>query len=564
MTKYHGHVKVAAARCLAVLFLATALAAQSPRPKFFDDDPIGRDPESQDASAAAPHDIGLFYSLSYNLFVTGRKPQGIIRSRNLNTIDEVPDSGWFTNRIGTRPMYLDEIARGPNQDPAPSAEHWTIVREKSAGFAPGFTARDAGGQTWFVSFDPPSNPEGATGAIAVASKIFWALGYYQVENFITTLRPDQVDIDPGATSRRPSGQRTPITQADLRDVLSRAAKNVDGSYRVTAGRLLPGKVLGGFEYQGTRSDDPNDLVPHEHRRELRALRVFGAWTNLTDMKAGNTLDTVIREGSRGVIRHYLQDVGSTFGMGANGPHDWDEGWEYLADSGPTRRRLFSFGFALSPWQTVDYEDHPAIGLFEGEVFDPLTWKPRVPTAAFVNMRDDDGFWAAQRVMAFSDEAIRAVVKVGQFSDPAAEAHLADVLIKRRDAIGRAYLTRINPIVAPTLDDSNVLTFGNAAVQHGFAKSPSSYRAAWQTFDNRTGVSTPIAVTEATSTRMPAPSGLPAQPGAWVHVSLSAASPDHPSWARPVEAYFRRLGTGWKLVGLEREPDGPAMVTSESR
>ena len=51
-------------------------------------------------------------------------------------------------------------------------------------------------------------------------------------------------------------------------------------------------------------------------------------------------------------------------------------------------------------------------------------------------------------MAFTDEMIRAVVKTGQFSDPAAERHLADVLIKRRDKIGRAYLVPINPIVDP--------------------------------------------------------------------------------------------------------------------
>ena len=90
------------------------------------------------------------------------------------------------------------------------------------------------------------------------------------------------------------------------------------AFRAAAGRLLPGKVLGGFQYKGTRPDDPNDVVPHEHRRELRALRVFGAWTNLTDMKAGNTVDTIITEGGRGIVRHYLQDVGSTFGVGANG------------------------------------------------------------------------------------------------------------------------------------------------------------------------------------------------------------------------------------------------------
>ena len=118
--------------------------------------------------------------------------------------------------------------------------------------------------------------------------------------------------------------------------------------------MLPGKVLGGFKYQGTRPDDPNDVVPHEHRRELRALRVFGAWTNLTDMKAGNTVDTIVPEGGRGVIRHSLQDVGSTFGVGANGPHDWNEGWEHVYDGPPSHKRFLTFGFGFSPWQTADY------------------------------------------------------------------------------------------------------------------------------------------------------------------------------------------------------------------
>ena len=137
--------------------------------------------------------------------MTGRRPPGTRRAGNLNTIDEVPDSGWFTNRIGVRPMTTDELLRGPNLGPAPQPERWTIIREKSAGFAPGFTARDAEGETWFVSFDPPSNPEGATAAMVVASKIFWALGYNQVETFITTVRPDRRghrSFRDGATSVR--------------------------------------------------------------------------------------------------------------------------------------------------------------------------------------------------------------------------------------------------------------------------------------------------------------------------------------------------------------------------
>ena len=392
--------------------MATFALGRSAEPKFLSDDPIDREPEAADASGAKPWDIDLFYDLSYNLFVTTRRVPANIRAQNVNTIDEVPDSSWFTNRIGTRAMTVDELLRGPVVGPAPAASRWTITRAKSAGDAPGFTAQDANGQTWFVSFDAPANPEGATGAVVVATKIFWALGYNQVEYFLTEMHPETIQIAKGATRKRPSGKRTPMTQSDVREMLERADRRPDGSYRTAAGRALPGKLLGGFQYQGTRPDDPNDIVPHEHRRELRALRVFGAWTNLTDMKAGNTLDTIIAEGGRGIVRHYLQDVGSTFGVGANGPHDWSEGWEFVYDGAASRRRLFTFGFGLSPWQTADYEYHSAIGRFEGDAFEPETWKPRVPTAAFYELRDDDAFWAARRVMAFSDEFIRALVKAG--------------------------------------------------------------------------------------------------------------------------------------------------------
>ena len=69
-------------------------------------------------------------------------------------MDEVPDSSWFTNRIGAAPVSTDAIARGPLAGAPPAPERWVILREKSAGVNPGFTARDANGETWFLSFDP--------------------------------------------------------------------------------------------------------------------------------------------------------------------------------------------------------------------------------------------------------------------------------------------------------------------------------------------------------------------------------------------------------------------------
>src|SRR5262245_51888743 len=305
---------------VAATWLLTGTAATT-SPRFYADDPIAREHDTQDASRAARSDIGDLYEMVVNLFDNpGYKPSGL-HAQDVNTVDEVPDSSWFTNRIGARTLTVDEIVRGPIVGAPPDPSKWTVFRQKIAGVHPGVTAKDASGDTWFLQFDPGYYPEAATGAVVMATKFFWALGYNQVESFITTFDPARVEFEPEATIRRPNGKRTRFTQSDLRELLEHVARRPDGTYRVVAGRLLPGTVIGNFRFEGTRPDDPNDLVAHEHRRELRALRVFGAWTNLTDLKSANTIDTLVTENGRTVVKHWLQDVGSTFGMN-NDLHEW--------------------------------------------------------------------------------------------------------------------------------------------------------------------------------------------------------------------------------------------------
>ena len=513
-------------------------------------------------------DIELFYEYSYNLFVTARHQPSNTRAQNVNTIDEVPDSGWFINRVGIHDLPPGQVSRGPNSGAAPAPEKWVLLREKTTGTSPGFTARDANGQTWFLQFDPPQYPGASTADVEIATKLFWALGYNQVETFITTFDPARVTIDPKATIRRPSGERTPYTRDDMRLVLERAARSSDGTYRASAGRLIDGKVIGNFRYAGTRSDDPNDLVPHEHRRELRALRVFGAWLNLVDLKAGNTLDALFEQNGHSIIRHYLQDVGSSLGM-ANDYDVWDMGWEYFYETQTTKKRLLSFGFSLSPWQTVPYVQYPSVGRFEGDIFDPRTWKPQTPTTAYLELRADDAFWAARRVVAFSDDLIRAAVHTGEFTDPAAEDHLAHVLMKRRDKIGEAYLAAVNPIVNPQLNAFGHLTFDNAAVAAGFAGAPSRYLATWSRFDNATGDTTRFGETQSSTTDMTAPANLVVPVGGFVEVDIAAEHATQPSWREPIRTYFQRTTGQWKLVGLERLPQtlastGPPAPSPEEK
>jgi len=521
------------------------------RPRFFSDDPLPRDPETQDASKVEEWEIGLTPDLLQNLFAKPGDPASDVRAQNVNTADEVPDSNWFTNRVYAKPLSTDDVTRGPLTTDGPAPGKWSVIRGKGAGVAPGFTARDENGVIWFVSFDGRDNPVAPTAAIAVATRLFWALGYFQVENHLTTLRPENVVVDPEATLRA-HGKRRRMTMKDVDQVFDRSARSADGSYRVIAGHALPGRPVGGFKYYGTRPDDPNDVVPHEHRRELRALQVFGAWANLVDMKAGNTLDTVITENGRGVIRHYLQDVGSTFGTGALAARDGDEGYEYLYQGDTLSKRLLTFGFFLSPWQTLDYDEHPEIGRFEGDEFEPEDWKPRVPVAALRHVRPDDALWAALRVMAFTDEMIRAAAKTGNFTDPAAEKLLADILIKRRDKIGRVYYSRINPLVRFELTDTG-LAFENPAVKARLSEAPKQgYHATWYRFNNGTGAADQIgSPTTASQERLEAPADLPRDANSYVKVSVRAVEPPHAPWATPVDVYFRRAGNAWRLVGVER-------------
>jgi hypothetical protein len=521
--------------------------------RFFDDDPISREPETQDASKVQAWSIDVIVDLFVNLFTRPGDPTPDVRARNINTIDEVPDSSWFVNRIVARPIALEELSRGPLTGEGPAPGPWTVAAPKGEGAAPGFTMRDARNELWFVSFDAKGHPEAATGAIAVATRIFWALGYWQPENHLVAVSRDRLTIAETAIVTPVSGRKRRMRTGDLDEVFARAHRSPDGTYRAIASRALPGRVVGPFYYHGRRPDDPNDIVPHEHRRELRALKVFGAWTNLVDLKAGNTLDTVVPEGGRQVVRHYLQDVGSTFGAGANGPHEYFEGWEYLHERELARKRLWRLGFVFAPWQTTRYEEVQSVGRFESRDFDPRTWRPRAPTAAFLRARPDDDFWATRRVAAFTDDMIRTAVREGRYSDPQAETLIARVLIERKRKVVAAFLPAVNPLIDFTLSAGGRLTFRNAAVDAGVAPAPEQgYRASWARFDNLTGESGPLgADTQTREVSMDAPVSLPSAPGAFVRVLVSAVEPAPLAWTTPVSVYFRRAASGWTLVGLER-------------
>jgi hypothetical protein len=395
----------------------------------------------------------------------------------------------------------------------------------------------------------------ATGTEVVVTKLMWALGYYVPENYIASLVPDRLTIGEQAQFTTASGVSRRMRRADVVTMLERMDREPDGSYRVIASRALP--KIGEFQFYGTHSDDPNDVIPHEHRRELRGYGVFAAWVNHVDAKGKNTLDALVSENGRKFVRHYLQDFGSALGSASVAPREHWEGSESIVEPGRVWRQMLGFGFVIPSWRTMSFYEAPSIGRLplDNTAFNPDRWRPRAPNAAFLRARDDDRFWAARKLMFITDDLLRAAVQTGKFDDPASEAFLVRALSERRDAIGRSYLTRVNPVVDPELDRNGVLSFVNAAVDAGFSRPATLHHAAWAAFDNTSGTVRTIAETTSHTTRIQAPAGLPTEAGAHVRVAVALDAPN-PAWKRPVFAYFRRLPSGdWKLVGFERLPQG---------
>ena len=540
--------------------VVAAWSAVSPRaatPRFFPDDPIQVDDDrALDASGTKEIEGSNAYDFAENTFF----PKGDdrdIRAVNVNSMDEVPDSSWFTNRIGRGAMTIAEIVRGPNQLDTISIDDWPIVQEKSSGITPGYRVVDpadtsARPRLYQVKFDPPSNPGMASAAEVIGAAIYHALGFNVVQGYIVEVDPARIVISPTATTVSMSGVKRPLTRRDVERLLARGARLPNGKYIATLSRFADGQPRGYFKYYGTRPDDPNDIHPHEHRRELRASRVFAAWLNHDDSRGINSLDMLDGPEGRKFIRHYMFDFGSIMGSGSTKPQTLRAGNEYILEWGPGFKTLATLGLYVRPWITTKYwEGAKAVGRFEGDVFDPVTWRPEYPNPAFDNMRADDAFWGARLVARLSDQMIRAIVEKGRYTEPGAEEHIAATLIKRRDKVLRAWLPAVNPLVEPRLAADGTLTFENAAETAGVASRMSRYALLWSRFDNATNTRTASVEATATEARAMAPASV-LDGAQFVSVAVRTTHPDYPVWAMPVTFTFRRVPNGWQAVGLERE------------
>jgi len=422
-----------------------------------DDRPTPRPEETAESMYWDRVDMSLFHQLEkpLNLNWTGRtvgQALGIAgddEADNVNVMDEPPSSSWYEWRHFYDEMAPRELAIGPNErdttgaaaGPAPNGT-WTVTSGKFQGASRGFQIKDPRGDRYLIKLDHPDWPELMSSAEVISTKLLYGAGYHVPQNTITYFSPDQLEVGPDAMVQA-GNKRRPMTREDLQTLLSPYKSGPNEKIRGVASKFVDGEPLGPIYFEGTRDGDENDRVRHEQRRELRGLRVIGSWINDADRRHANTLAAYTEER---YVKHYILDMGSTLGANAGGPHRPIHGQAYMIDQRKIPQALLALGAYRFPWWHVDPTPrYTAVGYFRADVFRPGKWVPTYPNPAFEKMTLRDAYWGAKIVMSFSDEDLRSIVETAQISNPEAEAHLVEVLQKRRDKIGRYWFDKVNPL-----------------------------------------------------------------------------------------------------------------------
>lgn len=544
----HGHAKTTGRAIGRILIPGLLLACAAPAQRFYPDDPIWKEPAPTPVSKVEPQKLDNLVDFYKNTFRTKgerHRPGKIFPSAGVNTLGEVPDSAWYTNRQRAGRMSLAQLAQGPNftGPPLPGSQ-WTVTAVKAEGVTPGFTIKDKAGHKYLLKFDPLSNPELATGAEAVSARFFYAFGYNVPEYYPIRFRRDQLIVGENVQFTDRSGKKRVLRSQDIDKLLKAVPVYTDGTHRASASFYLAGEDVGRFKYYARRADDPNELAPHEHLRVLRGLYVFAAWLNHTDAKSVNSLDMVVEENGRRFIKHYLVDFGASLGSDSLYAKDPRLGHLYFLDWQAGLVQLVTLGLYVPKYARVSYPAQEAVGNFDYKAFDADNWKSNYPNAAFENRLPGDEFWAAKQVMAFSDDEIRAMVHAGQYSTPEVEQVIADTLIRRRDLIGKTFFSKILPLDGFRVDGSR-LVFQDLAARYKI-RPESSYQITWARFDNQLNQRAPVS--GSAGDQLP-PAALSSADGSYWAATIGDAQ-----LKKSVTVFLRKESTGWKVAGIEREDE----------
>jgi len=462
---------------LPLLFIVVGVIATLPAfgQRFLSDDPLWVDGDTLDGPYPAPQLGGSargpveVLGRTFGAFGDYSGP-----AQNVNTLGEVPNSSWYTNRHYWSPLSDAALRRGPNREKGPVMEgSWRVVRFLSNVPLPRAVIKDGDGRRFKMLIDSPEHPQMATGAAMISSRLLYALGYNVPQHWLRHIAPD----------RLAPGPQSDVTRGDVDSLLSGAYVRPDSSYRVLVTRIPDvERQIGPFSFYGTRPDDRNDIFPHEARRELRGLKVIAAWIGYSNIDYRHTMDVGVRENGGRYVRHYLVDLHLTLGsQGATRNPHW-AGHEEMLELGQVAKRVGTLGFSGGEWHEGNPPKWSAVGRFDAQGFSPRDWSPRWSNPAFRESDRADAFWAAKQVRHFSDSHLKTIVETAEYASDKVDQYVVETLQRRRDSIAVAYLDW-----GGGLDRFSVagetLTFDDLRSTYGLAPDTIKRAVTWHVFNN---------------------------------------------------------------------------------
>lgn len=397
---------------------------------------------------------------------------------NVNALDEVPNSSWYQNRIGVHDYTPEQAAAGACGDAPPlqPVGKWRVSGAKPNGANPGFFIKAADGQRYLLKFDGPKQPMRATSADVVGSKIYWLAGYHTPCNMVVYFPEDIFEIAEDATAENEYGEKVPMQQHHVDAVLEKAYRLKNGLLRASASRFVSGRPIGPFRYEDTNTADPNDVVPHQDRRELRGSMILAAWINHFDSREQNTLNVWTKEEEREFITHYIIDWGDSFG--GRWPHDDISrrlGRSYYLDFQHVFVDLVTLGLYPRVWNDLKLNDVDTFGYLDGPTFTASEWRGGYPNPAHDRMTPNDALWMVRILSRITPAHLRAMLEEARYPDPRLTEAIFRLLLQRRQRIFEEYLTQYVPLTGFALarrgeddDRRQSLCFEDLALKHGVA------------------------------------------------------------------------------------------------
>jgi hypothetical protein len=379
-------------------------------------------------------------------------------SRNVNSMDEVADSSWYTNRAKGDAGHDEAPGACKAEDMLPEPAdvkdgEWLIDHGKDNGSTLGFRINIKGLGKYMLKADDTGLPERASAASVIGAAIYDELGFNTSCEQVVTLKKSQLKLKPDLVVFDNEGLSHPFDDAALDKVLASTTQLPGGLVRMQASKWLPGVTLGPFRYIGVRKDDPNDVVDHYDRRELRAGQVLAAWLDHWDAREQNSMDVWMSNNAKdtrsspGHMVHYILDTSDTMG-GEVGIDEMSRrlGHSYNFDFVDVFRSLLTFGIEEYPWdRATKAEDKKKFGYFSNREFHPDTWKPLYPNPAFLRMTEHDAAWMARKIARFSKADIQRIIELGRWKDPSDVAYLVNMLTERQAIILERYFSKLSPI-----------------------------------------------------------------------------------------------------------------------